>query len=236
MKIGRRLGIKILNASKFVLLQGEPNGSQASGGSGVTEPLDKAMLLALADLVDECTRVFDDYDYARALERAETFFWNFTDDYVELVKGRAYGDDAAADSAKVALRLALETLLKLFAPFLPYATEEVWSWWQEGSIHRSSWPTSASLRDAAGGADDAAALTVTVAGDVLRLLRKAKSDAKVSMRTEITSATITDTPERLAAFELAKADVLDAGKVLAVETVAGQELSVDATLATPDQP
>ncbi len=235
MKIGRRLGIKILNASKFVLLQGEPSGSQERGEAAVTEPLDKAMLLALADLVDECTRVFDDYDYARALERAETFFWNFTDDYVELVKGRAYGDDAAADSAKVALRLALETLLKLFAPFLPFATEEVWSWWQEGSIHRTSWPTSSSLRDAAGGTDDDAALTVTVAAEVLTLLRKAKSDAKVSMRIEITSATITDTAERLAAFELARADVLDAGKVLAVETIAGEELSVDATLATPDQ-
>ena len=226
MKIGRRLAIKLLNASKFALGIGDP-----TEGAAVTEPLDRAMLLSLADLVDECTRVFDDYDYARALERAETFFWDFTDDYLELVKGRAYGEDAAADSAKVALRLALETLLKLFAPFLPYATEEVWSWWQEGSIHRSPWPTSGPLRDAAGGDDDGAALTLAVAGEVLTLLRKAKSDAKVSMRTEITSATVTDTAERLAAFERAKADVLDAGKVLSVETTEGDELAVDAALA-----
>ena len=229
MKIGRRLAIKLLNASKFALGIGEPR-----EGATVIEPLDRAMLLSLADLVDECTRVFDDYDYARALERTETFFWDFTDDYLELVKGRAYGDDAAADSAKVSLRLALETLLKLFAPFLPYATEEVWSWWQGGSIHRSAWPTSGPLRDAAGGADGDAALTLSVAGEVLTLLRKVKSDAKVSMRTEITKATITDTPERLAAFERAKADVLDAGKVLAVETAEGTELAVDATLALSD--
>ncbi|MDE0803429.1 MAG: valine--tRNA ligase [Acidimicrobiales bacterium] len=234
MKIGRRLAIKLLNASKFALGIGDP-----SDGAAVTEPLDKAMLLSLADLVDECTRVFDDYDYARALERAETFFWNFTDDYLELVKGRAYGshdggEDAAADSAKVALHTALETLLKLFAPFLPYATEEVWSWWRDGSIHRSPWPDSSTLRNAAGGADDAAPLTLSVAGEVLTLLRKSKSDAKVSMRTEITSATITDTPERLAAFRRAEHDVLDAGKVLSVTTAEGSELSVDATLAPTD--
>ena len=227
MKIGRRLAIKLLNASKFALGIGEP-----TAGATVTEPLDRAMLLALADLVDECTRVFDEYDYARALERVETFFWNFTDDYLELVKGRAYGGqgDDAADSAKVALRTALETLLKLFAPFLPYATEEVWSWWQEGSIHRSPWPTSEPLREAAGDADPSAALTLVVAADVLSLLRKAKSDAKVSMRTEITSATVRDTPERLAAFERVRPDLLDAGRVLAVDTAEAGTLSVDVQL------
>ncbi len=228
MKIGRRLAIKVLNASKFALGLGEP-----SEEATVTEPLDRAMLLSLADLVDEVTRVFDDYDYARALERTETFFWNFTDDYLELVKGRAYGahGDAAADSATVALRTALETLLKLFAPFLPYVTEEVWSWWREGSIHRSSWPDAASLRTAAGGADAAATTTLTVAAEVLSLLRKAKSDAKVSMRTEIASAEIHDTPERLAAFARVQADILDAGNVSSVRTAEAAELSVDVELA-----
>jgi valyl-tRNA synthetase len=226
MKIGRRLAIKLLNASKFALGIGEP-----AAGAAVTEPLDQAMLLALADLVDEATRVFDDYDYARALERTETFFWTFTDDHLELVKGRAYGTGAPADSAKVALRVALETLLKLFAPFLPYVTEEVWSWWQEGSIHRSSWPSSDALRDAAGGADDDAALSRAVAGDVLSLLRKAKSDAKASMRTEIATARVTDTPERLAALERVQADVVEAGRVRELTTVPGAALAVEAVLA-----
>ena len=227
MKIGRRLAIKLLNASKFALGLGEP-----TPGAGVTEPLDRAMLLFLGDLVDECTRVFDDYDYARALERAETFFWNFTDDYLELVKGRAYGGQggAAADSAKVALRTALETMLKLFAPFLPYVTEEVWSWWREGSIHRSSWPDADALRSAAGGPDDDAVTTMAVASDVLSLLRKAKSDAKVSMRTEIASAAVRDTPERLAAFGRVQADILDAGKVASVTTAEAPELSVEVEL------
>src|SRR3546814_11191574 len=127
MKIGRRLAIKLLNASKFALGLGEP-----ADGATVTEALDKAMLLSLADLVDDATRVFDDYDYARALERTETYFWTFTDDHLELVKGRAYGNGAEAESAKVALSLALETLPKLLAPVMPYPPEEVWSVCREG--------------------------------------------------------------------------------------------------------
>jgi valyl-tRNA synthetase len=231
MKIGRRLAIKLLNASKFALGLGEP-----SPGARVTEPLDQAMLHSLADLVDEATRVFDDYDYARALERTETFFWNFTDDYLELVKGRAYGSqgDGPADSAKVALRLALETLLALFAPFLPFVTEEVWSWWRDGSIHRSPWPVAGPLRDATGTADEATPSTLAVASEILSLLRRAKSDAQVSMRTEITAVTVRDTPARLAALDRVRADVLDAGKVAAdagVETEQADVLDVEVSLA-----
>ena len=226
MKIGRRLAIKLLNASKFALGLGEP-----AAGAGVTEPLDQAMLLALADLVDEATRQFDDYDYARALERTETFFWTFTDDHLELVKGRAYGEGPEAESAKVALRLALETLLELFAPFLPYVTEEVWSWWRDGSIHRSSWPSAEALRSAAGDAGGDAALARTVAGEVLTLLRKAKSDAKVGMRADIAVARVTDTPERLAALERVRGDVGEAGRVREWALVPGDAFAVEVELA-----
>jgi valyl-tRNA synthetase len=226
MKVGRRLAIKVLNASRFAL-----NLGPAPDGAAPTEALDRSMLVALADLVDEATRAFEGYDYARALQRTEGFFWSFCDDYLELVKTRAYGedpDDAGAASARATLELALSTLLRLFAPFLPYATEEVWSWWQEGSVHRAPWPDAASLRTAAGEADPS---VLDVAGSVLGDIRKAKSDAKRSMRAEVASVHVVDAPARLAALELAAQDLRDAGRVAELTWAPGPEAAVTATLA-----
>ena len=223
MKIGRRLAIKVLNASKFVLGLGSSSGA-------VTEPIDRAMIVELAALVDEATSAFDRFDYARALERTESWFWSFCDDYLELVKNRAYGDGAAAGSAQAALGLALETLLKLFAPFLPYVTEEVWSWWREGSIHRSPWPDAAPLQANAGDAD---ALPLRVAADVLTEVRRAKSEAKRSMRTPVLHVRVADTEERLAALQLAVDDVREAGVVAAFATEVGDAFAVSVELAEP---
>jgi valyl-tRNA synthetase len=236
LKIGRKLAIKLLNASKFAL------GLESTTAGEVTEPLDRSMLAALADLVAEATDAFDRYDYARAIERTEGFFWSFCDDYLELVKNRAYGSSGAegAASARTALGLALRTLLGLFAPFLPFVTEEVWSWWQEGSVHRSPWPSADDLRQAAG-AEDAAApgdepdpAVLAVAAAVLGEVRKAKSEAKRSMRTEVTSTVVADTPERLALLALAADDVRSAGRIEALTTAPGDSLAVAVTLALSD--
>jgi valyl-tRNA synthetase len=226
MKVGRRLAIKLLNASKFALSFG------AAEPGAITEPLDRALLAALADLTEECTRSFEEFDYARSLERTESFFWSFCDDYLELVKGRAYGTsgDEAAASAKASLSIALSVLQRLFAPFLPFTTEEVWSWWMEGSIHRSSWPDAAALRELAADGDPA---LLTVAGDVLREVRRAKSEAKVSMKAEVASAVVVDSAERLAALELVRADLCDAGVVRALDARPG-DFAVVATLAPLD--
>ncbi len=231
MKIGRRLAIKLLNASKFALGMGD---LRAALDAPVTEDLDKAMLARLTTLVDDATAAFEAFDYARALERTETFFWTFTDDYIELVKNRAYesrGPEAAA-SAHAALARALDTLLRLFAPFLPFVTEEVWSWWRavdddHRSLHTSSWPDAAALRADADGADPA---TLAVAGAALTELRRSKTEAKRSLRTAITSATITDTDERLALLRTVLADVAEAGVADGVELVSGETLSVEANL------
>ncbi len=228
MKIGRRLAIKLLNASKFALGMGDLAGALERP---VTEALDRAMLAGLANLVSDCTRALDGFDYARALERTESFFWSFTDDYIELVKNRAYasrGSDAAA-SAHAALARALDTLLRLFAPFLPFVTEEIWSWWRSGSVHTASWPSAVALRADAG--DGATAELLPLAGTVLTELRKTKTEAKLSLRAPITTATIADTPERLALLGSALADLRDASVAAELLTAEGPELAVSAQLA-----
>ncbi|GHI02021.1 valine--tRNA ligase [Streptomyces cellostaticus] len=213
MRIGRRLAIKLLNASKFVLGIGDPD----SAGRKADEPLDQAMLAQLAETVQDATEALEDFDYARALERTEAFFWRFCDDYLELVKVRAYGEHAAdgADSARVALRTALSVLVRLFAPFLPFATEEVWSWWQDGSVHREPWPDAAELREQAGAADPS---VLEVASEVIAAVRKAKSEAQVSMRTEVASARISASPAVWERVALAAGDLRAAGRIAEVES------------------
>ncbi len=222
MKVGRRLALKLMNASKFAL--GFP---PAAVTSPITEPLDLAMLAALADVVEATTEAFESYDYARALERSEAFFWTFCDDYIELVKSRAYAGGAAGDSACRALRLALETLLRLFAPVLPFATEEVWSWFKDGSVHTEPWPDALSLRDSGGAQGHPAQLTAVA--EVLAQVRKAKSTAKVSMRAQVEQVRVTDTASRLSWVRAAQVDLTNAGVVATLVLDEG-EPSVDVTL------
>ena len=233
MKNGRRLAIKIMNASRFALGFGTDSGTPlAVDPEAITDPLDRAMLLGLAGLVDEATQAFDGFDYARALERTEAWFWTFTDDHVELVKSRAYeGDEAGAESARHALRLALSTLLRLFAPFLPFVTEEVWSWWRGGSVHRQAWPTSDKLRDAAtvdGELVDPT--TAAVAAAALAEIRRHKTTEKRSLATPVTACTLTDTAERLALLRPVLGDVTAAARATGIDLVEGDALSAEVTL------
>ncbi len=228
MKIGRRLSMKVLNASRFTLGVGDDDAPPVDP-SDIVAPLDRAMLAGLAELVDEATAAFERYDYARALERTETFFWAFCDDHLELVKPRAYdtADPAGAASARAALEVALSTLLRLFAPFLPFVTEEVWSWWQEGSIHLAPWPGADELRALAADADP---LVAVVASEVLGEIRKAKTAAKRSLRAEVERVEVVDTEVRLAALAAAVDDVRLSGKVAELATAAG-EPAISVTLA-----
>jgi valyl-tRNA synthetase len=226
IKVGRRLAIKILNASKFVLGFGE-----VAEDADVTEPVDLAMLADLAEVVRDATEAFDGYDYTKALERTERFFWQFCDDYLELVKARAYGEGAEVSagqtaSARAALRAALSVLLRLFAPVLPYVTEEVWSWSQEGSVHRASWPAVDELP----GDGDSAVLTATA--EALRQIRKAKSEAKVSMRAPVAQMVIRG--GNVARVGRAESDLRAAGSIaeLVLEEADG-ELTVEVALASP---
>ncbi|GII91987.1 valine--tRNA ligase [Sinosporangium siamense] len=220
-KIGRRLAIKILNASKFIL------GLSPAGGGGrgaVTEPIDLSMLARLSGVVEEGTAALNAYDHTRALEVTERFFWEFCDDYLELVKARAYGTDAspaAAESARVALREALDVMLRLFAPFLPFVVEEAWSWWHDGSIHRATWPT-----PSRGGGDPALLPAVS---DVLRQVRKAKTEAKLSVRAEVSRLTVTGPYIHL--VHQAQDDLCSAGNVEEFVLTPDDRASVEVALA-----
>jgi valyl-tRNA synthetase len=239
MKVGRRLAVKLLNASKFALTDLPPQGDE------LTHPLDRAMIARLAAVVAEATDCFEHYDYARAMQRVEDFFWWYCDYYLELVKGRRY--DAApevAASVSRALQMSLSVFQRLLAPFLPFVAEEVWSWWREGFVHHAPWPEAAELRaevsagegqgdgGGSGGADARAAedVALAVAADVLREVRKAKSEARRPMRSAVRRVVVHDTGERLAALELGQGDLLLAGAIDRIEGVEDEEFGVEVEL------
>jgi valyl-tRNA synthetase len=222
LKIGRRLAVKILNASRFVL------GMATEGdGAAVTEPLDRAMLGRLATVVERCTEALEGYDHALALEVTERFFWFFCDDYLELAKARAYGGKGSgpAASAIAALRLALSVQLRLLAPFLPFVTEEVWSWTPDsqdagafgGSIHRASWPEPGPLRAAGGTGAAEADAVLDAASAAIGAIRKAKSQARLPMRAPVQRLTVAAPAPQLAALAEVLSDVRAAGSVADVE-------------------
>jgi len=233
MKVGRRLAIKVLNASRFAL--GRLGEDPVPGAEAVTEPLDAAVLAALATTVAQATAALADYDYSRALDGVEAFFWSFCDDYLELVKSRAYGDPGSPTvaSARAALALALSVQLRLLAPFLPFVTEEVWSWWHEegASIHRERWPEPGEL-DVAAATEGTGVLEV--AAEILSEVRKAKTTAKRSMRAEVARLEVVDEPARLEALAAARSDLLEAGHVAELVLTAGSPTAVIVELA--DEP
>ena len=221
MKIGRRLAIKILNASRFALGFTEAD----VGPAAISEPLDLSMLAGLADAIDSATEAFERYDYARALEVTERSFWGFTDDYVELVKSRAYDGGPAAQSAHAALQLALGVYVRLFAPVLPFVTEEVWSWWQEGSVHRTAWPTRSEIEGHTGDPEMLEAVSA-----VLREVRRTKSEAKTSMRAPVERIEVAGEPDFLDLVRSAQADLVNSTNANSIEYREG-EPSVRAELA-----
>jgi valyl-tRNA synthetase len=220
MKVGRRLAIKLLNASRFALSAAEPQGA-------IVAPVDRAMIRSLAALVDEATVAFEGYDYARVLQRTESFFWRFCDDYLELVKGRRYGEQGvdAAGSANAALAAALSVLLRLFAPFLPFVTEEVWSWWQAGSIHAAAWPTAQELdtllADNSETTRESDQAIYEWAAEVLFEVRKQRSEAKQPLKVPITRVAVTAKGDDLRWMPLVEADLRSSLRVLAFETSVG---------------
>jgi valyl-tRNA synthetase len=211
MKVGRRLATKVLNASRFVLgLDGSTDGT-------VDAPLDRSMLAELSTVVGTATGALDRYDQTAALMATEDFFWRYCDDYIELVKERGYRDGGG--SARAALRLALDTQLRLLAPVLPFVTEEVWSWWRPGSVHRAAWPQIASL-----GVEPAEAALLSLAGNVLGQVRRAKSQRHLSMKAEVVRAELHADAQTLAVLARAHGDLCAAAHIGKLDEVPDDSL------------
>lgn len=243
MKVGRRLAMKVLNASKFVLgIAGDDASAE------ITEAVDLAMLARLGEVVTAATMALDDFEYTEALEQTERFFWTFCDDYLELVKERAYSGSAqAAGSARAALALALDVQLRLFAPYLPFVTEEVWSWGHDSSIHLASWPSRDELPGnnstalmAGAGPEEPADMEgdATLVDDISAALveiRGAKSSAKVSMKTEAGNARFTGPADQLARLRQAEQDLRAVGRLVGdlVWVDSDQQLRVELDLILP---
>ena len=228
MKVGRKLATKLLNVSKFVLGIGE-----VADDVVPTEAIDVAMLHRLAGVVDEATAAFEAFDYARVLERTEEFFWWFCDDYVELVKTRGYlsHSEEGAMSARAALRRALSTLQRLLAPLLPFVTEEVWNWWQTGSVHQSQWPTTNELTIGLTSGPNEELLDAICGA--IGVIRRAKTEAKVSQRAVAIEASFVASIDAASAITAGWADIADAGSVekWSISTADTNEITVNVTLA-----
>src|SRR5690606_3150783 len=194
-KIGRRLTTKLYNAAKFVLSH---DGTQGA----ITDELDRAFVKRLAELVEKATVAHDQFNFAQALQDTEAFFWtHFTDTYLELAKPRAWQaldgggpvhSEEARTSAIAALRLGLSVLLRLFAPVLPYITEEIWSWafapeTGHKSIHSAPWPSAKEFESVA---PPSGTRSFELAVEAYSAINKAKADAQVSAGRVVESLTI----------------------------------------------
>jgi valyl-tRNA synthetase len=219
MQVGRRLAIKLLNASRFVLSKVTPTGP-------VGHVIDRGMLTRLARLVEEATSSFERYEYTAALRETETFFWWFCDDYIEHVKRRRAGEGPDAASAAAASLAALDTLLRLLAPFLPFVTEEIWSWWKPGSIHRAAWPHAAEIVELLGGSiDEDAERAAARASEVTAFIRRERSIRKLPFSVQLRRLEL---PEDLQAdWPRVSGDVLAGNNASQSEVTFGQELAVE---------
>jgi len=217
-KVGKRLSTKIFNASRFVLMQLESGGGEVPGPDHITESLDLALIDRLRTVTEQATKAFDGFDYAAALQVIEESFWQFCDHYLELVKLRSYADEDTPGrrSALAALGLALNAYLRLLAPFMPFVTEEVWSWSFAGedrakSVHTSAWPTTTEFEAVPRPEVDG---TFEAAVEVMAKIRGTKTLAQKSLRWPVAALEIVGPESVRDALAPVVDDIVRAGNVV----------------------
>jgi len=189
-KVGKKLVVKLFNASKFVLNESVDQIDTKK----ISEPLDLSLIYIFNKYLQRITDHMNKFAFAEALALLEDFFWNhFTDNYIELVKNRAKNKNEydKAVSGSVTLRIILENILLLFSPFIPMVTEEIWGWIYRGksaryrSIHLEEWPKEIKI-DYKGNDDS----TFNLARESIGCVRKEKTSLGLSLGANVTKVLI----------------------------------------------
>ncbi|MCH7472795.1 class I tRNA ligase family protein [bacterium] len=230
----------------------------------VTYPTDRWLLARLQRLEERATKANEVYEFGDAKQAAEDFFWaEFCDNYLELCKGRLYGEELAckwhADSdpemlrlsAQATLFIALSAVLRLFAPVLPHVTEECWSWYfakfsNGRSIHEEPWPA---YDRVLAGEDEVKAGEMLV--QLIALVRKWKSERNVSIKKTVQRLTIYASDKSPPQFspeliETVKGDLMSTANALELELrpgpppdgaaqIEGMNFAVDCELAEEEK-
>ena len=241
---GKRLGIKLFNAAKFVAGHLLAQDLTELNPTDISEPLDQSFIERLRETVRRAGEEFEAFEFAAALQIIEDFFWaDLCDNYLELVKVRAYSAEwtPGKRSALVTLKTVLSVQLRLFAPYLPFITEEIWSWLfakplgREQSIHTAAWPTVGELADVALPLEED---PYGAAVKVLFEVRRIKSEAKVSMKTPLRNLEINGSAKVLSAIRSVLDDLLSVtnapSAVLTEGPIPEGQFKVQATLATQE--
>ena len=229
LMVGKKLSNKLFNASKFVMMQLSDDPKLTI--TDITQPIDLSFVYSLKQVIIYSTEAFEKFDYASALDKIETHFWQFCDHYIELVKGRAYReeDPIKKKSALATLDWALKTYLRLFAPYMPYITEEIWSWrYSNGSIHKTEWPSESELTDLKLHADQLFEQAIIVLTEV----RSAKSKANTSMKHPVNTVTIHSPEDTWQAYNAIKEDIIRAGSIASLTFQSRSTLHIDVELHT----
>lgn len=218
-KVGKRLCTKMFNASKFVIERYSGINPMTLTPDKITVETDRAAIAQLRPLIRRATESFNEFDYAQALQLTEEFFWGtFCDNYIELAKPRTYDEGTTEGklSAAATLRLMHRMLVRMFAPFLPFLTEEIWHWAyacdpdMKGSVHHSPWP---SLDEIAAIPEPKSARTWPLAIAVAEAVRKSKAEANRSIKAPVQRVRAACNPADAAALDFA---VLDLTRMLSI--------------------
>ncbi|MGE0793366.1 MAG: valine--tRNA ligase [Candidatus Woesearchaeota archaeon] len=200
---GKKTVTKLFNAAKFSLMNLEDYKSEQP--EHIWE-IDKWILTKFNEVVKNSTDYFEAYEFSKSKFEVDNFFWNvFCDYYLEMVKDRVYKVDIYGQDAKISAQFTLEKvllgILKLYAPFIPFVTEEIYSWYfkenEKESIHLTNWPEYEVIY-----VDENSKIAGNLACEIIGYVRKVKSENKLSQKTEIKAINLSCSEEMRKYIEL----------------------------------